>query len=165
MCPKRNFFSRSMASACRAAAAALVKSFPPAVAAPFCTLVGDVLLHQHAGYRGICWRKTFQESPRKARSSASARHGEARRGTGSLAAPRHLARALLKRFPPTDAAKLSMLSQNAIVNQHAEGRGDGWGKTFHQGRRHGAAGARHGPRKTFFSSDTLRHNDNTRKAV
>ena len=69
-----------MASACRAAAAALVKSFPPAVAAPFCMLVGDVLLEQHAGYRGIGWRKTFQESPRKARSSASARHGEARRG-------------------------------------------------------------------------------------
>ena len=149
-----------MASACRTAAAALVKSFPPAVAAPFCMLVRDMLLDQHAGYRGICWRKTFQESPRKARSSASARHGEARRGTGSLAAPRHLARALLKSFPPIDAAKLSMLSQKITINQHAEGRGDGWGKTFHQGRRHGAAGARHGPRKTFFSSDTSSHNDN-----
>ena len=115
-------FSRSMASACRAVAAALVKSFPPAVAAPFCMLVRDMLLDQHAGYRGICWRKTFQESPRKARSSASARHGEARRGTGSLAAPRHLARALLKSFPPIDAAKLSMLSQKITINQHAEQR-------------------------------------------
>ena len=106
-----------MASACRAAAAALVKSFPPAVAAPFCTLVRDIMLDQHAGYLGIDWRKTFQESPRKARSSASARHGEARRGTGSLAAPRHLARALLKIFPPVDAAKLSMLSQKITINQ------------------------------------------------
>ena len=147
-----------MASACRAAAAALVKSIPPAVAAPFCMLVDGDLLRQHAEFRGVDRRKTFQESPRKARSSASARHGEARRGTGSLAAPRHLARALLKRFPPVDAAKLSMLSQNVIVKQHAEGRGDGWGKTFHQSRRHGAAGARHGPRKTFFSSDTSSHN-------
>ena len=54
-----------MASACRAAAAALVKSFPPAVAAPFCMLVGGDLLRQHEEFRGICWRKTFQESPRK----------------------------------------------------------------------------------------------------
>ena len=54
-----------MASACRAVAAALVKSFPPAVAAPFCMLVDDGILRQHAEFRGICWRKTFQESPRK----------------------------------------------------------------------------------------------------
>ena len=60
-----------MASACRAAAAALVKSFPPAVAAPFCMLVRDMLLDQHAGYRGICWRKTFQESPRRPKTAAN----------------------------------------------------------------------------------------------
>ena len=61
-----------MASACRAAAAALVKSFPPAVAAPFCMLVGDVLLHQHAGYRGIGCRKNFRRA--RARRAAAPRH-------------------------------------------------------------------------------------------
>ena len=65
-----------MASACRAVAAALVKSFLPAVAAPFCMLVDGDLLRQHAEFRGVDRRKTFQESLRNARTTTldDARH-------------------------------------------------------------------------------------------
>ena len=149
-----------MASACRAVAAALVKSFPPAVAAPFCMLVDGDLLRQHAEFRGVDRRKTFQESPRKV-SGRRQRPG----ASPCLAVPRRgaaarLARALLKSFPPTDAEISCMLVKHHVPNQCAEGRGDGWGKTFHQGRRRSAAGARHGTEKNFFLLDTFRHNDN-----
>ncbi len=74
-----------MASACRAVAAALVKSFPPAVAAPFCMLVDGDLLRQHAEFRGVDRRKTFQESPRKAHTAATGKRGSVASVEGSCA--------------------------------------------------------------------------------
>ena len=51
--------------------AALVKSFPPYIAAPFCMLVESIIAEVHTGSRGVGWKKTFQESLRKAQTAAN----------------------------------------------------------------------------------------------
>ena len=51
--------------------AALVKSFPPYIAAPFCMLVEGIIAEVHTGSRDVGRRKTFQESPRRPKTAAN----------------------------------------------------------------------------------------------